>query len=249
MVEGEYIVPYSSHSNYKEIDMFVNSLRPAVLKCVVRESRSNYQKIGNVKQFNTYMFTLQSLKQTGYELLLKKYTDIHSASQEYMDMMQPAIMDDITQRLGLKISEAKAFEEDGRRFDMQMSQVLKARNRNKLTKGVKLKRPEENEELTLEDVEFIKKSHENGTSQDTEASNTKRDESSKENQQSKGQEEDIFSKPLTKTKLNMPVIIKEHYAPDTAKRQPEDLEDSQPVEASKIAKELAANQDFEDEFK
>lgn len=249
MVEGEYIVPYSSHSNYKEIDMFVNSLRPAVLKCVVREVRSNYQKIGNVKQFNSYMFTLQSLRQTGYELLLKKYTDVNSASLEYMDMMQPAIMDDINQKLGLKITEAKAFEEDTRRFDTQMSQILKARNKNKLTKGVKLKKPEENEELTIEDVEFIRKCKEQENSTGIRESSIIND-SAKENQLSKNTDVDIYAKPLTKTKLNMPVIIKEHYVPDVIVSHADtDADEAKPVEPSKIAKEIAENQDFDDEFK
>ena len=192
VVEGEYIVPYSSHSNYKEIEAFVNSLRPAVLKCVVRENRSNYQKVHNVKQFNSYMFTLQSLKQTGYELLLKKYTNIETASEEYLSLMQPGVMEEIAKRLGLKISQTKVFEEDSRRFDMKMSQIIKARNKNKLNKGVKLKRPEENEELTQEDVEFIKENH------DQPDSNTK----STAPNTAKEMTEDSFSKPMNRLKLN-----------------------------------------------
>lgn len=130
-------MPYSSHSNYKEIEMFVNSLRPAVLKCVVRENRSNYQKVNNVKQFNSYMFTLQSLKQAGYELLLKKYTSIDSASEEYLSMMKPGVMEEISKRLGLKISQTKIFEEDTRRFDAKMSQIIKAKTRTNLIKEQK----------------------------------------------------------------------------------------------------------------
>ena len=64
MAEGEYFVPYSSHSNFKEIEAFVASVRPSVLKCVVRESKSNLQKIGTgtSTHFNSYMFSLQSMR-------------------------------------------------------------------------------------------------------------------------------------------------------------------------------------------
>ena len=152
MGEGEYIVPYSSHSNYREIEMWVGSIRPAVLKCVVRDNRSNHQKISNVKQFNSYMFTLQSLKQTGYELLVKKYTNLESASKHYIDLMNPQLLSHYEELLGLKITEAKRKEEDSRRFDQSMVQILNARNKKKLSKGIRLVAPEDNEELTKEDL-------------------------------------------------------------------------------------------------
>lgn len=155
VVEGEYIVPYSSHSNYKEIETFVASLRPAVLKCVVRENRSNYQKVSNMKQFNSYMFTLQSLKQTGYELLLKQFTDISTASQEYTNLMVPANSSKIFMALGLKLTASQQFQEDTKKFEEKMSQIIQAKNKKKLDKGVKLKRPEDNPELTTEDLNII----------------------------------------------------------------------------------------------
>jgi len=154
-------VPYSSHSNFKEIEMFVASLRPAVLKCVVRENRSNYQKLGNIKQqFNTYMFTLQSLKQTGYDLLVKKYADIKAASPEYLSLMNPHIIAEISEKLGLKNNATQTMEEDSRRFDASMSQILKAKNSRKLNKGIKIKDPELNDELTHEDLLFLKRAEE-----------------------------------------------------------------------------------------
>ena len=39
-----------------------------------------------------------------------------------------------------------------------MSHIIKARRQNKLSKGIKIKAPEENEELTMEDIEIIKRS-------------------------------------------------------------------------------------------
>ena len=135
--------------------MFVSSLRPSVLKCVVRENRSNYQKVNNQKQFNSYMFTLQSLKQTGYELLIKQYSDIQTASNEYMSLMNPGTREHINELLGLKLNATQKLMQDTEKFANQFSQVVKARNRNKLTKGIKLKRPEDNEELTKEDLDLI----------------------------------------------------------------------------------------------
>ena len=108
MAEGEYFVPYSSHSNLREIEAFVASVRPSVLKCVVRESKSNLQKIGTgtSTHFNSYMFSLQSMRQTGYELLLKKYVDIKTASKEFLSLMNPGVMTEISKRLGLKETAA-----------------------------------------------------------------------------------------------------------------------------------------------
>lgn len=235
VVEGEYIVPYSSHSNYKEIEMFVNSLRPAVLKCVVRENRSNYQKVNNVKQFNSYMFTLQSLKQTGYELLLKKYTNIEKASEEYLSLMQPGVMEEIAKRLGLKISQTKVFEEDTRRFDMKMSQIIKARNKNKLNKGVKIRRPEENQELTQEDIDFIRKSA------GSQASNLKMvpDACLREST------DDSFAKPMSKVKPNLKVSQEEsHFRVPDAEEKAADL-----IDQPKRVSVYASNTDFDDEFK
>lgn len=134
--------------------MWVGSIRPAVLKCVVRDNRSNHQKISNVKQFNSYMFTLQSLKQTGYELLVKKYTNLESASKHYVDLMNPQLLSHYEELLGLKITEAKRKEEDSRRFDQSMVQILNARNKKKLSKGIRLVAPEDNEELTKEDLQI-----------------------------------------------------------------------------------------------
>lgn len=246
VVEGEYIVPYSSHSNYREIEQFVNSLRPAVLKCVVRENRSNYQKVSNVKQFNSYMFTLQSLKQSGYELLLKKYTGIDQASESYMSLMKPGVMEEISKRLGLKISQTKIFEEDSRRFDLKMAQIIKAKNRNKLNKGAKLKRPEDNEELTKEDVEFIRECQKAKESQQID-SNTSNQNENKENN------EESYSKPLTKVKLN-PHYLVEKADDDETESEKENLEKKPESDDEKPAKtngvnHFVGNTDFDDEFK
>ena len=43
--DDEYIVPYSSHSNFEEIQKFVCALKPSVIKAVVREKSSNYTKV------------------------------------------------------------------------------------------------------------------------------------------------------------------------------------------------------------
>ena len=149
-------MPYSSHSNFREIEMFVGSIRPAVLKCVVRESRSNFQKTNNVQQTNSYMFRLQSLKQKGYQQLVEKYTSLKTASKQYLDLMDPQMQSQYEQLLGLKVDEATLKQEDSRRFDQSSVnvQILNARNKKKLSKGIRLLAPEENEELTQEDLQI-----------------------------------------------------------------------------------------------
>jgi len=129
--DGEYIVPYSSHSNFKEIEQFVASLSPAVLKCVVRENQSSFKKIGNIKQLTSYMFTLQNLKQRGYDFLVKAYVNEKTASKNYLKYMNIAAKEELMEALGLKLNESQQIENHRSIFEMKNEQVFRARDKKK----------------------------------------------------------------------------------------------------------------------
>lgn len=61
------------------------------------------------------------------------------------------------EELGLKLSIYQIKMRNKKLFDEKHQQALKAKNKNKFSKGAKIKRPEENEELRLEDLRQLQK--------------------------------------------------------------------------------------------
>lgn len=75
-------VPYSSHSNYQELEYFVKSTCPAILSKVVRKENEN-EKMFRMKSFAGYMYGLARLKQRGFEILTKSYVSSSRLSEGY----------------------------------------------------------------------------------------------------------------------------------------------------------------------
>lgn len=85
------IVPYSLHSNFEEIEKFVRSVCPGVLKCVVKHHGKS-EKINKIREYSSYVITLQHLKQRGYDFFLKNYVDKTCLSEEYKHYLVFALM-------------------------------------------------------------------------------------------------------------------------------------------------------------
>lgn len=68
---GEYMVAYSSHSNYPELDRFVSIVKPGVLNNIVIEKKGDTFNINKLNSFASYFFWLKSFKQRGMPLLSK----------------------------------------------------------------------------------------------------------------------------------------------------------------------------------
>lgn len=70
LTPGEYMVAYSSHSNYPELDKFVSVVKPGVLSNIVIEKDSKLC-LTKLKSFSSYFFYLKNFKQRGLEELSK----------------------------------------------------------------------------------------------------------------------------------------------------------------------------------
>lgn len=82
--EGQYIIPYSSHSNYIEIELFVSSIRPSVLRTVNRLIDNSIHEIhASIDHYHQYRYILEHISQRGYSILMNTYTDIDTSSIEY----------------------------------------------------------------------------------------------------------------------------------------------------------------------
>ena len=102
-----------------------------------------------------YMFTLQRLKQEGFIELIEKYTDPSTASPGYLKYLKPEFKDEIMQELGLKLSLYQKKMTNKKLFEEKNHQAIAAKNSNKFKKGAKIRKPEENDELRIEDLRFL----------------------------------------------------------------------------------------------
>jgi hypothetical protein len=59
------------------------------------------------------------------------------------------------EELGLKLTIYQKKMRNKEMFEKRHSQVISAKNSNKFNKGAKLKKPEENEELRIEDLQLL----------------------------------------------------------------------------------------------
>ena len=65
--------------------------------------------------------------------------------------------EDLLKELGLTLNESQILDRDKTSFEDKYYQVFETKQRNKLRKGAKFKKPEENASLRIEDVLFLNK--------------------------------------------------------------------------------------------
>lgn len=77
---------YSLHSNFQELETFVKSIQPAIIKKVNKTRRvdERYQKL---LEFTQHLISLKKLKQRGYDELFAKYTNPENLTAEYKSWM------------------------------------------------------------------------------------------------------------------------------------------------------------------
>ncbi|KAL4481424.1 hypothetical protein ABPG72_010577 [Tetrahymena utriculariae] len=154
--EKNYLLPYSLHSNFEELELFVRSIYPSVLNTVVR-NQAKGEKINNITQFSAYMVTLMNLKQRGVEFFQKNYIDFSTISKNYQNLMlNSENVSKINKALGLELSEKDKLVEDTIDFQSKHSQIFK--NKKRLKKGAQLADPTENNSICIDKYIEIKKS-------------------------------------------------------------------------------------------
>jgi len=151
----KYIVPYSAHSNFEEMETFVRSINPAILKCVVRNKKSA-EDVENMREFTSYMATLMHLKQKGYELFVKYYTAPTSLSEEYKTWLKPENKSQLEIELGLKIPQEKQAEMNTFLFEKKHREFFD--KKKTIRTGAKFKDVELNPNLSPDEIRALKRS-------------------------------------------------------------------------------------------
>lgn len=112
--EYEYYLPYSSHSNYFELQKFVASIRPALLRCVVNSNTDSIDQIGEIKYYHQYSWVLKKLKQRGPDIFREKYVDWNTRSEKYKKCNGVDQRRRISEALALQLTEAEIKKDDVR---------------------------------------------------------------------------------------------------------------------------------------
>lgn len=68
------------------METFTRSVHPSILKAVVRNTNTS-TKVNNINHHGSYMATLMHLKQRGFDMFLKHYTNPKALSKEYQECM------------------------------------------------------------------------------------------------------------------------------------------------------------------
>lgn len=69
---NSYLVPYSLHSNFREMELLVSWIRPKRLIPIVREGTGKWDSFSKkINTLNGYLFNLCNVKQRGMDFLKK----------------------------------------------------------------------------------------------------------------------------------------------------------------------------------
>lgn len=82
--KNSFTVPFSSHSNFNELELFVSSIRPGRLMNLNTLTRAPLYSAGEIKRMNQYLFFLQNMYQRGLDFFKENYVDSTKLSKVYL---------------------------------------------------------------------------------------------------------------------------------------------------------------------
>ena len=105
-----YIVPYSLHSNFREMETLVRMIQPCILRKIVIPY-ANFKQvklrmdIDHRLKFAKYIEfvekNMNKKSESGYNNLVKDYTTIYNLSKDYLSWMYPQKQVKLMKNLGL----------------------------------------------------------------------------------------------------------------------------------------------------
>jgi DNA cross-link repair 1B protein len=99
-----FLVPYSQHSNFSELELFVRSICPSILrKLVLPYLQFNHIKnrpIDNIAAYLGYVKNLQRGGKSAFRIFLDKHTSFMKLSPEYKKWMVPDVQKQLMLDLG-----------------------------------------------------------------------------------------------------------------------------------------------------
>lgn len=100
-----FIVPYSLHSNYLEMETFIKSIKPSILKKLVvpfeRFPQERNKNFDFLKSFMNYVNGLNKNGESSYSHLKKLHTDFFSLSSKYKCWMSQENQKYLRKKLGI----------------------------------------------------------------------------------------------------------------------------------------------------
>lgn len=100
-----FIVPYSLHSNYLEMETFIKSIKPSILKKLVfpfeRFPQERNKNFDFLKSFMSYVNSLNKNGESSYSYLKKIHTDFFSLSSKYKFWMNQENQKYLRKKLGI----------------------------------------------------------------------------------------------------------------------------------------------------
>lgn len=69
------MLPYSLHSNFREIELLVSWIKPKKLIPIVREGRGWEKFAERAGSYKSYVFSLTGIRQRGLDFLRKEYCE------------------------------------------------------------------------------------------------------------------------------------------------------------------------------